>query len=342
MSTRIPVTVLPGDGIGPEVMKSTIRVLEAVQAPFAWDVQRLGEIVEDETTNWEAELRVSYAARKSITNNKLALKGPTATPLGTGHRSLNVELRKMFALYANIRPVKTMPGVKTRFSDLPIDLVIFRENLEDFYIGEERGSQESATATSRMTWDGSARIAQCAFEYAKKHKRRKVTVVHKANILKKTHGLFLGAAKDVAGYYPGVECEDLIADNFMMQMVRNPERFDCILAPNFLGDLISDLAAGLIGGLGFAPGANIGEQVSVFEAVHGTAPDIAGKGIANPTAMILSGAMILEHTGYADQAGRIRHAIDAVLLEGRSVTGDVSRTNPVSTEVFTEAVVSMV
>ncbi len=327
------VTVLPGDGIGPEVVNATIKVLNATGIPFEWDWQRYNPI----PTSPLGENVV-----RSIVESKLALKGPTATPVGEGHRSLNVTLRENFGLYANVRPVKTMAGIKTRFSDLLIDIVVFRENLEDLYVGNEEASGTGAQAIARFTKQGCRRIARYAFEYARRNGRKKVTIVHKANILKKTHGLFLDIAREVGGKYPNIACEDLIADNCFMQLIRNPERFDCLLLPNFLGDLASDICAGLVGGLGFAPGANIGEDTAVFEAVHGTAPDIAGQGIANPTAMILSGAMLLEHIGETDAARRVEKAVALLIREGRRVTKDVNSELYVSTDEFASAVATLV
>ncbi|MEK7106694.1 MAG: isocitrate/isopropylmalate family dehydrogenase, partial [Patescibacteria group bacterium] len=269
----------------------------------------------------------------------------TGTPLGGGHRSLNVTLREHFHLFANIRPMRSMPGVVTPFPGL--DLIVFRENSEDLYVGEEHyvdADEKIAEAVSRISWKGSERIARFAFAYAKWHGRRKMAVGHKANILKLTHGLWLRAVREVAKTYtPGIEVEELIADNLGMQLVmrlsRDPGRFDCLLLPNFLGDIFSDICAGLVGGLGFAPGANIGEDCAIFEAVHGTAPDIAGHGIANPTALILSAAMMLDHLGESDAATRIRRAIDTVLTEGKWVTRDVNPNYWCCTDLFAMAVI---
>lgn len=323
------VTLLPGDGIGPEVMDAAVKILEATGVPFSWEPFDFG-----------AAGGLSPAIIKSIRTNRVALKGPTATPIGEGRRSLNVQLREEFDLYANVRPIASVPGVKTRFSDVPIDLVIFRENLEDFYVGQETETPEGARAAAVFTKAECERIARFAFEYAMRHGRRKVTIVHKANILKLGHGLFLNTARAVAEGYPRIECNDLIADNCLMQLVMRPERFDCLLMPNFLGDLASDVCAGLIGGLGFAPGANIGDEYAIFEAVHGTAPDIAGKGIANPTSLILSAAMLLEHIGREDAAERVRSAVYAVLKEGVTVTADVNAGSASSTQQFADAVVA--
>jgi isocitrate dehydrogenase (NAD+) len=272
----------------------------------------------------------------SIRDTKVAIKGPTATPLGGGHRSINVRLREKFRLRSNVRPIRTMPGVKTRFSDVSIDLVIFRENLEDLYVGDEHKIHGGVQAISRITVAGSRAIAESAFAYARAHGRKRVTIVHKANILKESHGLFLRQCQGVAKDYPEIACDDIIADNCMMQLVRNPERFDVLVATNLIGDLLSDLCAGLIGGLGFAPGANIGNGFAIFEAVHGTAPDIVGKGIANPIALILSGAMMLDHIGESSAARRVRGAVDRVLAEDNLVTPDG---RVVSSEAIAQAVI---
>ncbi len=326
------VTVLKGDGIGPEVVSEAIRVVDATGVAIDWDYQLLGA--------GAGEDPLPQKTIESIDMNRIALKGPTATPTACGYRSVNVRLRERFQLYTNVRPVHTMPGVKTRFSDVPIDIFVFRENLEDLYIGEERRIKNGFEATARFTACGCENIARYAFNFANTQHRKKVTIVHKANILKQTHGLFREVAMRVAHDFPNIECNDLIADNFMMQLIRNPERFDCVLLPNLFGDLASDLCAGLIGGLGFAPGANIGYDCAIFEAVHGTAPDIAGRGIANPTAIILSAAMMLDHIYQHDAAARIRKAIDAVLRDGTCVTGDVKPGHGVSTKRFTDAVIA--
>ena len=335
MTTRT-VTVIPGDGIGPEVVSAALRVVDALGLPILWERRLAGLSAESA----EGSL-LPQGTIDSIVRNRVAVKGPTATPVGGGHRSVNVELRKRLDLFANIRPVHTMPGITTLFSS--VDVVVVRENVEDLYIGEERFLDEGHTAAeaiSRITLAGSRRIAKCAFEYCRRNGRRKVTVVHKGNILKFTHGLFLSAAEEVARAYPEIECDNLIADNFMMQLVRNPKRFDCLLLPNFLGDLVSDLCAGLVGGLGFAPGANIGDDCAVFEAVHGIAADIAGKGIANPTAMILSLVLMLEHLGEPKVAARVKIAVMSALSEGVSVTADVNPVRHVSTEAFADAVIA--
>lgn len=341
MSNVHYVTVLPGDGIGPEVLAATQKVVDATGVLIVWEEALIGLAALASTGSLLPSSTIDAIAR-----NRVAIKGPTGTPIGEGHRSLNVELRERFDLYANVRPVRSMPGVTTPFSG--IDLVIFRENSEDLYIGEERygdADEKVAEATSRITWRGSERIARFAFEYAIAHDRSRIAVGHKANILKLTHGLWLRAVREVAkAYAPGVAVEELIADNLGMQLVmrlsRDPRRFDCLLLPNFLGDIFSDICAGLVGGLGFAPGGNIGEDCAIFEAVHGTAPDIAGQGVANPTALILSAAMMLEYLGESDAALRVRRSIDLVLTEGRYVTRDVNPNCWISTSVFADAVIS--
>ncbi|MBI5733133.1 NAD-dependent isocitrate dehydrogenase [Candidatus Jorgensenbacteria bacterium] len=328
------ITVIPGDGIGPEVIDSAMRVVEATKIPVAWHISHAGEHTQIREGNPLPEKTI-----ESIKHSRVAIKGPTNTPVGSGFRSINVELRKIFDLFANVRPVVSIPGITTLFSN--VDVVIFRENTEDLYIGEERMAKDGvAEAVSRITRDGSERIARYAFEYAVRHNRKKVTVVHKANILKLTHGLFLETARGVAKSYPKIEFNNMIADNFMLQLVRNHKQFDCILLPNFLGDLASDLCAGLVGGLGLAPGANIGKKYAIFEAVHGTAPDIMGKKIANPTAIILSAALMLEHIGEFDAAKRVTNAVKKVLVEGVYVTPDINPGHHVSTDTFTNAIIS--
>ncbi len=334
MSKKVhTVTVLEGDGIGPEVMKATLHVLEATGVRFKWEHELIGQAAQETMGD-----PLPKRTLESIWKNGVAIKGPTGTPLGKGHRSVNVRLREEFGLYANIRPIKSVSGIKTRYADAPIDIVIFRENLEDLYIGNERTIWSGAEAISRITVSGTRAIAKRAFAYAKEHGRKKVTIVHKANILKLTHGIFRDQCYDIASAYPDVETTDLIADNCFMQLVRNPQWFDVLILPNFLGDLASDLCAGLIGGLGWAAGANIGDEQAIFEAVHGTAPDIAGKGIANPSALILSGAMMLEHLGEREAAERVRKAVTDVVECGEFVTADVNPKKPVSTMAFAEEV----
>ena len=262
---------------------------------------------------------------ESIRRNKLALKGPTETPVGTGHRSVNVELRKTLDLYANLRPVKTLPGIKSRYDD--VDLVVVRENTEDLYSGLEHVVVPGVVESLKIiTEKASTRIARFAFDYARDHGRKRVTAVHKANIMKLSDGLFLDCCRAVAKGYPEVKYDEMIVDNTCMQLVLDPTRFDMLLLENLYGDIVSDLCAGFIGGLGMAPGANIGESGAVFEAVHGSAPDIAGKNLANPMALILSSAMMLDHIGETDAARRVRAAVHAVLAEGKKLTRDLGGT----------------
>ncbi len=268
---------------------------------------------------------------ESIRRNKLALKGPTGTPVGTGHRSVNVELRKTLDLYANVRPVRTLPGVKSRYDN--VDLVIFRENTEDLYSGLEHVVVPGVVESIKIiTEKASTRIAKYAFAYARSHGRKRITAVHKANIMKLSDGLFLDCCRKVAEEYKDITYDEMIVDNCCMQLVLDPTRFDSLLLENLYGDIVSDLCAGFIGGLGMAPGANIGETTAVFEAVHGTAPDIAGKNKANPMALILSSAMLLDHIGETDAAARVRKAVNEVLREGKKLTGDLGG-NAGTTEV---------
>lgn len=330
-----PITVIPGDGIGPEVIFAMKRVVLATGVPLVFEEALAGLTAESATGSL-----LPKETLDAITRTKIAIKGPTGTPIGGGHKSINVLLRKHFDLFANVRPVANLPGIPSHFTN--VDLIIFRENTEDLYIGEGSLSAdgEVAEALCRITRSGSERIARYAFEYARAHGRHKVSVIHKANIIKEAYGLFLRTAEDVARSYPDIAFESVIVDNFCARVVGDPTRYDCILAPNLFGDILSDLCAALVGGLGVAPGANIGRDHAIFEAVHGTAPDIAGRGIANPTAIILSAAMMLRHIGADREASRIENAVRAVFAEGRSVTGDIDRTNPVSTNAFADAVIA--
>jgi isocitrate dehydrogenase (NAD+) len=311
------VTLIPGDGIGPEVSAAAVRVLTATGLDFEFETQNAGA---------EAMGREGVAlpprVLESIRKNKLALKGPTGTPVGTGFRSVNVELRKTLDLYANVRPVRTLPGVKSRYEG--VDLVIFRENTEDLYSGLEHVVVPGVVESIKIiTEKASTRIARYAFAYARSHGRKRVTAVHKANIMKVSDGLFLECCRKVAAEHPDITYDEMIVDNCCMQLVLDPTRFDSLLLPNLYGDIVSDLCAGFIGGLGMAPGANIGETTAVFEAVHGTAPDIAGKNKANPMALILSAAMLLDHIGEDDAGRRVRNAVNEVLREGKKMTGDL-------------------
>ncbi|HUL55855.1 MAG TPA: isocitrate/isopropylmalate family dehydrogenase [Usitatibacter sp.] len=333
---RIPVTLIPGDGIGAEVTEATLEALEAVGAPFEYEWHTAG------VTGLKKEGDpLPKATIESIRRTRLALKGPLATPVGGGFRSSNVRLREEFQLFANLRPARTLiPG--GRYEN--IDLVLVRENLEGLYVGFEHyipvgdDPRAVALASGVNTRAGGRRICEFAFEYALKNKRRKVTLVHKANVLKALTGLFLEAGREVAKEYAGkVDCDERIIDACAMQLVMNPYQFDVIVTTNLFGDILSDLNAGLVGGLGMAPAGNIGKDAAIFEAVHGSAPDIAGKGIANPLALMLSAAMMLDHVGHQDKAKRVRKAIDDVLLKDKVRTGDLG--GKANTKQFTQAVV---
>jgi isocitrate dehydrogenase (NAD+) len=331
-----PVTLIPGDGIGPEITSVTKQVLEATGLRFDWDQQLAGMAGVDHSGD-----PLPDATVESIRRTHLALKGPLTTPVGTGYRSVNVALRKEFELFANVRPTKSVAGVG-RFPD--VDLVLVRENVEGLYVGVEHfvrvGDDPKAVAESMaiVTRVGCERIVRYAFEYAVRNGRTKVTIVHKANILKMVSGLFLEVGRAVAQEYAGrVESNDLIIDNTAMQMVIRPEQFDVMVTTNMFGDILSDLASGLIGGLGLAPGGNIGKQAAIFEAVHGSAPDIAGKGIANPAALILAGAMMLDHLGETEAGNHVRAAVSRVIEQDKVRTRDLGGT--ATTREFGDAVV---
>ena len=315
------ITVIPGDGIGPEVTDATLQILKAAGADLEYDMQLAGLTALEEVRN-----PLPQATLDSAEEHRVLLKGPLTTPSGSGFRSINVELRKIFDLYANVRPVRTIvPG--GRYED--IDLVLIRENTEGLYVGVEhyigmhgdpRAAAESVMIITRF---GAERVSRYAFEYARRHGRKKVTLAHKANILKYTQGLFLDVAHEVAKEYPDIEWEDRIIDATAMWLVQDPYRFDVLVMENMFGDILSDLMAGLVGGLGFAPAANIGEDAAMFEAVHGSAPDIAGKGIANPCALLLGAGQMLEHIGLGDKAERLRAAIVATLQARDHLTPDL-------------------
>jgi isocitrate dehydrogenase (NAD+) len=314
------VTLIPGDGIGPEVVAAAVRVLSATGVAFEWETEPAGAGAIGEHGG-----PLPDRTLESIRRNKVALKGPTETPVGTGHRSVNVELRKRLDLYANLRPVKTLPGVKSRYDG--VDLVVVRENTEDLYSGLEHVVVPGVVESLKIiTEKASTRIARFAFDHARKKGRQKVTAVHKANIMKLSDGLFLDCCRAVAEQFSGIVYEEMIVDNACMQLVLDPTRFDVLLLENLYGDIVSDLCAGFIGGLGMAPGANIGEHGALFEAVHGSAPDIAGKNLANPIAVILSGAMMLDHLGEPKAAERVRAAVHEVLREGKKLTRDLGGT----------------
>jgi isocitrate dehydrogenase (NAD+) len=310
-------TLIPGDGIGPEVVAAAVRVLSATGVAFEWETEPAGL-----SAIGEHGTPLPPRVLESVRRNKIALKGPTETPVAGGHRSVNVALRKELDLYANLRPVKTLPGIKSRYDG--VDLVVVRENTEDLYSGLEHVVVPGVVESIKIiTERASTRIAMFAFDYAQTHGRKRVTAVHKANIMKLSDGLFLDCCRVVAKQYPGIAYDEIIVDNCCMQLVLDPTRFDLLLLENLYGDIVSDLCAGFIGGLGLAPGANIGESVAVFEAVHGSAPDIAGKNLANPTALVLSSAMMLDHLGERDAADRVRHAVREILREGKKLTCDL-------------------
>jgi Isocitrate/isopropylmalate dehydrogenase len=333
----IPVTLIPGDGIGPSISSATVRILEAAGADIEWDTQvagmagvaQYGDPIPDATLD-------------SIKRTKLALKGPLETPVGEGYRSINVALRKTFDLYANVRPAYSIiPG--GRYQDL--DLVLIRENTEGLYVGIEHyirvadDPRAAAESIALITRSGSERIVRYAFEYAVRHNRKKVTLVHKANILKFSQGLFLDTGRMIARDYAGkIEFEERIVDAMAMNLVLHPERFDVIVTTNLFGDILSDQISGLVGGLGLAPGANIGVNGAIFEAVHGTAPDIAGKGVANPGAVVLAACMMLDHLGQQERARRIRSALETTVREGKTVTHDLGGT--ATTDQFTDAIIA--
>ena len=327
------VTLIPGDGIGPEVAQATRRAVDSTGASIDWECIDLNaEIIAQEREVLPPNVIASLA------RTCIGLKGPVTTPIAGGFPSVNVALRKALDLFANVRPVRSLPGVKTRFSDLKIDMVIFRENTEDLYSGlEHEVVKDVVTGLKVITRTASLRIAQAAFHYAIERGRKKVSAVHKANIMKLADGLFLRCCREVAQEYPQIEYRELIVDNASMQLVVRPETFDILLLPNLYGDIISDLAAGLVGGLGVVPGANLGKNYAVFEAVHGSAPDIAGTGVANPTALMLSASMMLDHLGETAAAARLQKAIESVYAEGRHVTRDIGGT--ASTREFTDAVI---
>lgn len=337
MNKTREVTLIPGDGIGPAITAATLRLLEAADAPLTWDRQIAGMAAVDAVGDPLPE-----ATLDSVRRTRLALKGPLETPVGKGFRSINVALRKEFDLYANVRPAKTViPG--QRFEG--IDLIIVRENTEGLYAGLESfvkvgdDAQAVAQSIAVVTRLGAQRIIRYAFEHAIKQGRKRVTIVHKANILKNSQGLFLETGRTIAAEYAGrIASDEMIVDACAMELVMRPERFDVIVTTNLFGDILSDLTSGLVGGLGLTPGANIGRDTGIFEAVHGTAPDIAGKGVANPTAVMLASCQLLDYIGDISRATRIRTAIEATLREQRTVTRDVGGTS--GTDEYTDAVIA--
>ena len=349
------VTLIPGDGIGPEVTEATKRVLEATGVAFHWDLAYAGAGVMDKYGTPLPEYVL-----ESIRKNKVALKGPVTTPVGSGFRSVNVALRKGLDLYACVRPCKTYPGVLSLYKN--VDIVIIRENTEDLYAGiefeegtpeaaklikliaETKGDavrEDSGFSLKMISEAGSRRIVKFAFEYARAYNRKKVTAIHKANIMKFSDGLFLAIAREVAQEYPDIEFEDRLVDNMTMQLVKRPQQFDVVVAPNLYGDIISDLCAGLVGGLGVAPGANVGVEIAVFEPTHGSAPKYAGQNKVNPMAMMLSGVMMLRHLGEVKAADRLEGAIAGVIAEGKNITYDMKLNNAqvVGTSQVADAVI---
>lgn len=325
------ITLIPGDGIGPEIIAATVRVIEATGVDIEWETHILGAQAQEKYGTTLPESTI-----ESIKRNKVALKGPQMTPVGKGFTSVNVGLRKALDLYANVRPIKALPNVPCRYPEL--DLVVMRENTEDLYAGLEHVVVPGVVESLKIiTEKASTRIARYAFEFAKSNGRKKVTAVHKANIMKLSDGLFLECFYNVAKDFPEIESDDKIIDNCCMQLVMRPEQFDVLVLENLYGDIVSDLCAGLIGGLGLAPGANIGEQGAVFEAVHGSAPDIAGQGIANPTAVLMSGIMMLRHIGENAAADRAEKAMLAVFADGKVLTKDLGGT--AKTDEFARAIV---
>jgi isocitrate dehydrogenase (NAD+) len=326
------ITLIPGDGIGPEVTAAVVRIIEAAGVEVAWETHYAGaQALEKFGETLPADLL------ESIQRNKVALKGPITTPVGKGFTSVNVGLRKALDLYANLRPVRALPNVPSRYPEL--DLVVVRENTEDLYSGIEHVVVPGVVESIKIiTEKASTRIAKYAFEYARREGRKKVTAVHKANIMKLSDGLFLDCFRNVSKDYPEIEADDKIVDNACMQLVMRPEQFDIMLLENLYGDIVSDLCAGLIGGLGLVPGANIGERGAVFEAVHGSAPDIAGQGIANPTALLQSGLLMLRHLGERDAAQKIEGAMLKVFTEGKVRTRDIG--GQAATMEFAEAIMA--
>ena len=327
------ITVIRGDGIGPEIMDATLHVLDAMQLGLQYEDADAGLMALEK----HGEL-LPAATLESIRRNRIALKSPLTTPVGGGFSSINVELRRQFDLYANVRPATSFPNTRSRFAD-GVNLITIRENTEGSYISEGQEVSpdgETAVSITRITRKGSDRIVRYAFELARKTGRKKVTIVHKANILKSTSGLFLKVAREVAAEYPDIEANEMIVDNTCMQLVMRPEQFDIIVTTNLFGDIISDLCAGLVGGLGLAPGANIGTDAAIFEAVHGSAPDIAGKGVANPCALLLAAAQMLDHLALPAQAQRLRDAIVATLAAKDGVTPDLGGTG--NTMAFAKAI----
>jgi isocitrate dehydrogenase (NAD+) len=330
------ITLLPGDGIGPEVADATVRALAATGVKIEWDRQELSAAIIEQTGT-----SLPPHVLESLERTRIGLKGPVTTPIAGGFKSVNVTLRKRLDLFANVRPVFTLPGLKTRFQDVNIDMVIFRENTEDLYSGLEHEVVKDVVESLKIiTRYASMRIARYAFEYSRKNGRKKITAVHKANIMKLSDGLFIRCCREVAADYPEIAYNELIVDNASMQLVMRPETFDVLILPNLYGDIVSDLAAGLVGGLGVVPGANMGEDHAIFEAVHGSAPDIAGQGVANPTALMSSAILMLRYLGEPAAADRLQKALMAVFRESKHLTRDLGGSS--TTEEFTSAVIAQI
>ena len=326
------ITLIPGDGIGPEISQAARRVIDAACPGINWEVVEAGEAVIERYGT-----PLPDYVLESVKKNGVALKGPLTTPVGKGFRSVNVTLRQNLDLYANVRPARSLPGIVTRYKD--IDLIVVRENTEDLYAGiEHRVGKDAAESIKIITREASERICRYAFDLARKQSRKKVTAVHKANIMKLSDGLFLECARNVAEDYPEIDFEDMIVDAMCMKLVQSPENYDVMVLPNLYGDIVSDLCAGLVGGLGVAPGANIGLESSVFEPVHGSAPKHAGKNKVNPLAIILSGVMMLQHLGEHSAAGRVAQAVNTVLEDGQSVTYDLG--GSASTSQMADAIIN--
>jgi isocitrate dehydrogenase (NAD+) len=328
------VTLIPGDGIGPEVTDAVVRILDASGVKFAWDRYAAGAEAFEKYEEY-----IPKELYESIERTKLALKGPVTTPVGGGFTSINVTLRKKFELYVNFRPIKNLPGLETRYPN--VDLIIVRENTEGEYVGLEHEVVPGVmTSLKVITEKGSTRIAKWAFDYARKHGRRKIHAIHKANIMKLSDGMFLKCAREAAKSYPEITYGEQIIDNACMQLVMNPYQYDTLLLPNLYGDIVSDLCAAFVGGLGLVPGANIGADAAIFEAVHGSAPDIAGKDIANPTALLQSAILMLRHVDEAEAADRVQAATEQVYRERKTLTRDVGGT--VGTRAFADAVIAAI
>ncbi len=329
------VTLIKGDGIGPSIMEAAVKVIDASGAKIQWDEAEAGMGAFEKYGT-----PLPDATMESIEKTRVAFKGPLTTQVGSGFRSINVELRQRYELYANVRPAKNWPGIKTRFDN--VDIVIVRENTEGLYAGLEHyltSKKDIAESLAVVTREGSLRVIEYAFQYARDNGRSKVTVCHKANILKYTQGLFLDVAREVAKRYPDIDFDEKIIDAACMHMVMNPHQFDVVVCTNMFGDILSDLTAGLVGGLGLIPGANIGKDAALFEAVHGSAPDIAGKNLANPTAVMMAGVMMLNYLGEQDAANRMNSAIEKVINEGRTVTPDLNPSSKAGTIEMGQAII---